>query len=202
LPATSVSLLVTGAAPVGALERLEGADRLQPGISRRLDRVFRISLVLKALDAVLEIVGGILLLFIAPRSIHDVARWAVAHDLAGSPHDVIARHLLHSANQLSASTTLFAAVYLLSHGVAKLALVVLVLRDKLWAYPWMIALLIAFIIYQVYRFTYRPGPGLVVLSVFDAFVAWLTWREYRAKRDHFDRRFDRTAVAPAERGRS
>jgi uncharacterized membrane protein len=69
----------------------EGADPLQPGIPRRLDRVFRISLLLKALDAVLEIVGGILLLFIAPHSIHDIARWAIAHDLAGSPHDVIAR---------------------------------------------------------------------------------------------------------------
>ena len=67
------------------------------------------------------------------------------------------------------------------HGGAKLVLVVLVLRDKLWAYPWMIGLLLAFIVYQIYRFTYRPGPGLVILSLFDAFVAWLTWREYRIK---------------------
>ena len=66
----------------------------------------------------------------------------------------------------------------------------------------MIGLLIAFIIYQVYRFTYRPGPGLVILSVFDAFVAWLTSREYRAKRNHRDGPVDRTATAPTERGRS
>jgi uncharacterized membrane protein len=174
---------LTDPPPGEAVARREQARGPHAGVSRRLDRVFRVSLILKALDAALEIVGGVLLFFIAPHSIHDMARWAVAHDLAGSPHDAIAKYLLHSANQLSASTTFFAAVYLLVHGVAKLALVVLVLRDKLWAYPWMVALLIAFIIYQAYRFTYRPGPGLVILSVFDAFVAWLTWREYRAKRE-------------------
>jgi uncharacterized membrane protein len=147
----------------------------------RLDTVFRVSVLLKGLDGVLEIVGGIVLLFVAPHSIYEVTRWLVAHDLAGNRHDFVARHLLHSASDLTTSTTLFGAVYLLIHGGAKLVLVVLVLREKLWAYPWMIGLLIAFIVYQIYRFTYRPGPGLVILSLFDAFVAWLTWREYRIK---------------------
>ena len=158
------------------------AHETSSGPSRRLNAVFRVSLVLKGLDGLLEITGGIALLFIAPRSLQELARWAVAHDLAGSPHDIIARHLLNSANDLSTSTTTFGAIYLLSHGVAKVVLVVLLLRDKLWAYPWMIALLIAFIVYQVYRFTYRPGPGLVLLTLFDAFVAWLTWREYTERR--------------------
>ena len=34
-------------------------------------------------------------------------------------------------------TTLFDAIYLLSYGIAKIVLVALVLRDKLWAYPWL-----------------------------------------------------------------
>jgi uncharacterized membrane protein len=44
-------------------------------------------------------------------------------------------------------------VYLLVHSAAKLALVVLVLRCKLWAYPWLVALLLAFITDQLYRLT-------------------------------------------------
>ena len=47
---------------------------------------------------------------------------------AQDPHDFIARHVLHSASQLSHSTTLFGAVYLLSHGIAKVVLVVALLR--------------------------------------------------------------------------
>jgi uncharacterized membrane protein len=77
---------------------------------------------------------------------------------------------------------LYGAVYLLSHGLAKVVLVAFVLRGKLWAYPWLIGLLGAFIVYQVYRLTYRFSVGLVLLTGFDLFVAWLTWREYQAKR--------------------
>jgi uncharacterized membrane protein len=153
-----------------------------PGVSRGLDRAFRISLWLKGIDGALEIVGGVALLFVAPHSIHELARWVVAHDLAGSRHDFVARHLLHSANAVSRSTTIFGAVYLLTHGIAKLVLVVLLLRGVLRAYPWMIGLLLAFVVYQVYRFFEKPGIGLVLLTVFDLFVAWLTWREYRARR--------------------
>ena len=150
--------------------------------SDRLDTVFRVSVGLKGLDGVLEILGGIVLLFVSPHSINQFVRWATGHELAQDPHDLIARHLLHSVSQLSRSTTLYAAFYLLIHGAAKLILVVLVLRGKLWAYPLLVVLLLAFIVYQVYRLTYKPSVSLVLLTLFDGFVAALTWREYRTKR--------------------
>jgi uncharacterized membrane protein len=75
----------------------------------------------------------------------------------------------------------FAAIYLLSHGVAKVVLVVAVLRDQTWAYPGMIGLLLAFIVYQVYRLALDPTVGLALLTLFDAFVVVLTWKEYKAK---------------------
>jgi uncharacterized membrane protein len=52
----------------------------------------------------------------------------------------------------------------------------------MWAYPWMIAFLLLFIGYQGYRFALQPSWGLALLTVFDAFVVWLTWREYRRRR--------------------
>ena len=66
--------------------------------------------------------------------------------------------------------------------MAKVVLVGLVLRNKLWAYPWMIALLLAFIGYQVYQLTSKFSVALILLSLFDALIVWLTWREYRSKR--------------------
>ena len=98
-------------------------------------------------------------------------------------NDFIARHILHSAGQLTHGSTAFAAVYLLSHGIAKLVLVVAVLRGELWAYPALIALLGAFIAYQLYRLYYHLTIGLTLLTIFDAFVVWLTWREYQQKRN-------------------
>jgi uncharacterized membrane protein len=74
---------------------------------------------------------------------------------------------------------LFGAVYLLAHGVVKVILVTALLKNQLWAYPWMIGFLGIFIVYQLYRLSFRPSVGLTALTIFDAVIAWLTYREYR-----------------------
>jgi len=154
-------------------------------LSPALDTTFKVGLVLKGLDGVLEVAGGILLLFLSPQAIQHLARALTAHELSEDPHDLIARSLLHTTAHLSHGTTVFGAIYLLSHGIAKIVLVALVLKDKLWAYPWLIGLLLAFIAYQLYRITaVHFSIGLALLTVFDAFLVWLTWREYRSKRAH------------------
>lgn len=56
------------------------------------------------------------------------------------------------------------------------------LRNQIWAYPWMIVFLVAFIAYQVYRMTFAFSVGLLALTIFDVFVAWLTYREYGKQR--------------------
>jgi len=152
-------------------------------LSPALDKTFKIGLVLKGLDGILEDAGGILLLFLTPHAIEHVVRVLTAHELSEDPHDLVARYLLHTAAHLTKGATLFGAIYLLSHGVAKIVLVALVLKDKLWAYPWLIALLLAFIGYQLYQIiAVHFSAGLTALTVFDAALVWLTWREYRSKR--------------------
>jgi uncharacterized membrane protein len=151
-------------------------------LPRSLDDTFKLSITLKGVDGALEIVGGLVLLVVRPHTINDLARTLTQHELSQDPHDFIARHLLHSAGALTHGKTLFAAIYLLNHGIAKVVLVVALLREQLWAYPGMIVLLLAFIAYQVYRLYFRLTLGLTLLTIFDAFVTWLTWREYRAHR--------------------
>jgi uncharacterized membrane protein len=152
-------------------------------LSPALDKTFKVGLVLKGLDGILEVAGGLLLLFLSPQAIERIARTLTAHELREDPHDFIASHLLHTASHLTTSTTLYGAIYLLSHGVVKIVLVALVLRGKLWAYPWLIGLLLAFIAYQLYQITaVRFSAGLTALTVFDAFLVWLTWREYQSKK--------------------
>jgi uncharacterized membrane protein len=151
-------------------------------VSKRLDRVFRISVTLKAIDGALEIIGGLLLLALSPSKINSLARTLTQHELSQDPHDFVARHVLQATRGLTHGTATYAGIYLLSHGLAKVVVIVAVLRDQLWAYPAMIALLGAFIAYQLYRIALAPTAGLTLLTVFDAFIVWLTWREYQSKR--------------------
>jgi len=147
-----------------------------------LDRTFRISLLLKGLDGVLELIGGILLLVVTPAQIGALARFLTQHELAQDPRDFVANSVLHMTANLSGSASLFGAVYLLLHGVVKIVLVWAVLKEKLWAYPWMIAFLLVFVAYQLYRISVSFSWGMVLLTAFDIFIVWITRREYRIRR--------------------
>jgi len=143
-----------------------------------LDTTFNVTLVLKGVDGLLELVGGVLLLVISPATIDRWARSFTQHELSENPNDFLAHHLLRLTDNLH-HTQVFGALYLLTHGVAKLVMVVGLLRRERWAYPLAFVFLGGFIVYQIYRITYDPGIGLALLTAFDVLVIWLTWREYR-----------------------
>jgi len=147
-----------------------------------LDRAFAVGIILKGLDGVLEVVGGLLLLVVSPATIDQVSRALTQHELSEDPRDFLATHVLHAAGGLTGSALQFGAAYLLLHGVVKIVLVTALLRDKIWAYPWMIAFLIVFIVYQIYRITFAFSIGLLGLTIFDVVVVWLTYREYGKQR--------------------
>ncbi len=147
-----------------------------------LDWTFEIALIVKGLDGVLEIIGGVLLLLISRAQLDS---WVVAltqHELSEDPNDFLATHLLSAEGHLSGGSQTFAALYLLSHGLVKVVLVGAVLKDRLWAYPWMIGFLAAFIVYQGYLMAVNPTIGIALLTIFDAFMIWLTYREYGKRR--------------------
>ncbi len=103
-------------------------------------------------------------------------------ELVEDPRDVVANALLRWAGGLSVQTEHFYALYLLSHGLVKLALVAGLLRNKLWAYPASIVVMLGFIAYQLYRYSYTHSPGLIALTVLDVVVIALVWHEWRVVR--------------------
>jgi uncharacterized membrane protein len=148
-------------------------------MNTRFDEVFRISIILKGLDAAAEIIGGTFLLFITPHDIQHFVHWLTAQELSTDPHDFISTLLVHSTHNLSAGSTLFATIYLLSHGVIKLFIIINVLRNKYWAYPALIIVLIGFIVYQVIQIIHSHSIGLILLTLFDVFVIIMTTLEWQ-----------------------
>lgn len=142
-----------------------------------LDKTFNVALVLKGLDGLFELVGGILLLIVSPDTINHLAQSLTQHELSQDPHDFWAHHLLHLTGNLH-NTQTFGALYLLTHGVVKLVIVVGLFRRAHWAYYVAFVFLGAFVVYQIYRLSYDPSVGLALLTVFDLFIIWLTWREF------------------------
>jgi uncharacterized membrane protein len=147
-----------------------------------LDKVFKVSIYLKALDALAETIGGLLLLLLSPDTIESITNALTQHELSEDPHDFFATLIAHAGHSLAHNSRVFAGVYLLLHGVIKLAVIICVLKEKLWAYPLLIVVLFAFICYQVWDILHKFSWGLTLLTLFDAFIVVLTWLEWQKHR--------------------
>ncbi len=140
---------------------------------------FDIGVVLKGVDAVLEILGGFFLLIVPLSAIRHFLIWVTGKELNEDPKDFVATHLVHLANTLSVKGYELTIAYLLVHGFVKVFLVYMLLRRKLWAYPTAIAVFVAFGVYQVYQYTFSHSLLLLALTVLDVMVIALTVWEYR-----------------------
>jgi uncharacterized membrane protein len=149
--------------------------------ARLRELLFRLSVLLKGLDAILEIVGALALWLISPGFIASAVHFLTQDEIAEDPHDLIANWLRHAAARFSLSSEHFMAIYLFAHGIIKIALVIALLRNRLWAYPLAVAVFLGFIAYQLYRYTLTGGLGLILLTLFDLFLIALIWLEYRAQ---------------------
>ncbi|GEM_PF-95541 len=143
---------------------------------KRIFQVFEIAVVLKGLNALLEIVLGLLLMF--TNVINEFVAVLVHNEFIEDPNDFIATHI-QALLPISPHAQFVGALYLLSHGVVKIFLMAGLLRNKLWAYPSTIVVLSLLILYQLTRFFWTHSPWLIVLSAFDTFVVWLVWHEYK-----------------------
>jgi uncharacterized membrane protein len=150
----------------------------------RIHQIFQVSVLIKGAHAVIECVAGVAFALVSTSSIKNLVDMLTQEELIERPKDFIATHLLTAAQHFSVETKNFYAFYLLSHGIVKVLLVIGLLRNKLWAYPASLVALGLFIVYQLYRFSYTHGAGLIVLTVFDIFVMGLIWHEYQLMRRH------------------
>ena len=151
----------------------------------RIHQIFQASVLLKGAHALIECLGGIALALVSTSSIANFVNAITQDELIKDPNDFVATHLLTMAHNFSVQTQQhFYAFYLLSHGIVKVALVVGLLREKLWAYPASLIVLTLFVLYQLYRFSYTHGLGLIVLTLFDIVVMGLIWHEYGLMRRH------------------
>lgn len=146
------------------------------------ETLFLLSVGLKGLDALLELIGGLALFAVSPMRILQVVRFLTQDEIAEDPRDLVANALRHAAGHLTFATEHFMAIYLLVHGAVKLVMVWALLARVLTAYPVAVMIFAGFIVYQLYRYTFTHGVGLLVLSVFDFAVIALILLEYRALR--------------------
>jgi uncharacterized membrane protein len=142
-------------------------------------QAFKIGVILKGLDGLIETAGGITLLFTSKPAIEQFVRLLTHGELSEDPTDFVANLLVRISQHLSIHTQYFAGFYLLGYGIVKMGLAAGLLRGLRGAYPAAVVILTLFVAYQAYRITHTHSLVLMLLTLLDAVIVLLIFREWR-----------------------
>jgi uncharacterized membrane protein len=148
---------------------------------RILHRFFELGILIKGVDGVLELVVGLLLVFLSPGAINRVVLFFVEGELKEDPTDLVANLLLHTTRS-AIEVRVPASVFLIVHGVVKLVLVAGLATNRLWSYPAAILVFAGFTIYQLYQLSQQYSLFLEIVTILDVIVVLLVIAEYRHMR--------------------
>jgi uncharacterized membrane protein len=84
---------------------------------------FEIGLLIKAIDGILEIIGGFLLVSLNPNRLNNLIVWLTQRELSEDPRDIVATSLVKLSAKFTINTQYFGVFYLISHGLIKVILV-------------------------------------------------------------------------------
>lgn len=142
---------------------------------------YRIGVVVKGIDGLLELITG-LLLWLAPAALRSLAVTVANAPDNDSATDQLVEHWAGRLGaDLASGAPTAAIVFLLSHGTVKLLLVYCLLRDYRWAYRPAIVILGLFAVYQLVLLIEEPTPVKAFFLLLDLVIVWLIWREWRAR---------------------
>lgn len=147
-----------------------------------LRRAYRIGIAVKGFDGAAELVAG-LLLWIFPQALAAMLR-PIAGPVDGDHpiRNFVGYWAGRMDHELSNGPHAFVVFFLLAHGLVKLVLVYCLFKEYHWVYPYGIAVLIMFTVYQLYVVIQTPTIGMVLFMVLDVAIIWLVWREWRELR--------------------
>lgn len=152
------------------------------GWNALLHKLFEVAILLKGTFGVIEILVGGFILLVNRAAVSDVLLYLVHGELLEDPTSLFANYIANLSQSLSASTESFIGGYFLIYGFIKIFLVIGLLRGKARSYQTAIALLSAFIVYMLYRFSYTHSLFLALLIATDIATVALIWYEYQFMR--------------------
>ena len=142
---------------------------------------FLASVILKGLISLAEVLAGIAILIIPPQTIISVTLSLLNY----LPIASVQAKLIQEVSVYTSSTALFIALYLLSRGLVKVALVWGLLKRKISAYPLSLLVLFLLVLYQCYELIVAPFSLIISgVTLFDLVVMYFVYREWRIIERH------------------
>lgn len=136
-------------------------------------------LTIKAIDALIEFIGGFLLLILSHNLLNNLIHLIALPELIEDPKDIVMNYFIKFGQNFSISSQHSVAIYLLIHGTTKLVVIWLLINKKLWAYPLASVVFGLFTIYEIYSLLHNPSILLLLLIIVDAAMIVMIILEYK-----------------------
>ena len=140
--------------------------------------LFEISIIIKGLNALGDLLAGIVLWVISKAVLITFILNFFQNDLSDNPKDYISNFIVNSAATLAVSSQYFLSVYFLIHGIVKIFLLICLYKKKLWAYPTSIFVFTSLIFYESYTFYSNHSMWILAFTFLDVLLVLLTVHEY------------------------
>jgi len=141
--------------------------------------LFRIGILVKAVDGFIEVCAGIFFYFIGYTRINAILFFVFHSEIVESPRDAFWQFFIDQWHSISLSSNSFWGLLFFAHGALKFALSIALLKNRLWAYPTAAIIFILFVGYEIYTLVSQPSLFLWCITIFDAVVVGLILHEYR-----------------------
>jgi uncharacterized membrane protein len=159
-------------------------DRTETLPEKQIYQLFKISIILKGLISLAEVILGSLLLVIPRSIIISMAQMLAQYARYGGSYGSILNRVATELDAFTAATVVFLALYLLLRGAIKVVIITGLLKNQLWAYPASLIILGMFVLYQFYQIATQHSIFVILLTLFDLIVMYFIWREYQIVRLH------------------
>ena len=144
------------------------------------EKLYQGGLWIKGINGLLELIGGGILAIVPAAVFSRIVDFLTRHNLGHNSKDRFFGMLARGVVHLGGDDRSFSVFYLLSHGVVKIVIAVLLLREIRSAYPVGLGLFGLLIGYELYRLAVLPGILIGSVVLLDLAILTLIVRHHRA----------------------
>lgn len=146
---------------------------------RLLSMGFYGGLTLKAVNALIEMIGGFIMLVINYDWLNAMIKAIALPELSEDSKDIVMNYLLTLSQNTSITTMHSVALYMLLHGVTKLVAIGLLWKKKLWAYLPVVFVFGLFIAYECYSYLHSHSSLMLAIIIIDVAIVVVVLLEYK-----------------------
>lgn len=158
---------------------METFDPEDVGSPQSMSFLFHLSMWWKILYGCIRIAIAVILFNLIGTSFIDLFSKIMSHEIATDPSDFLYQFVYRILENHSFTITYFVVIYLLFWGMIDIVFSVLLLRHKLWAFPFSLVMMSLFTIYEVYRVIHTKSLILLSLILLSIGIMYLIYNEYR-----------------------